>query len=62
MAHLEHDNIVKIYSETLDGQKNVRLACMQYVPGTTLEKVLEKIGDAKQTRCTAPRCSLSLTH
>lgn len=30
MATLEHDHIVKVYSETVDPHSNLRLICMQY--------------------------------
>jgi eukaryotic-like serine/threonine-protein kinase len=40
MASLEHAHIVQVFSETLDRQSGVRLLCMQYVPGTTLEQVV----------------------
>ncbi len=41
MAHLEHDNIVRVFSQTSDPQAGTRMICMQYVPGCTLEKILE---------------------
>jgi len=40
MAQLEHDNIVKVYSEFIDSPKNLRFICMQYIAGTSLEKLL----------------------
>lgn len=40
MASLEHDNIVQVYSELVLPQQDARLLCMQYVPGTTLAKVI----------------------
>lgn len=40
LAQLEHDHIVRIFSETVDSERNLRLLCMQYVPGTTLERLL----------------------
>lgn len=42
MAHLEHDNIVKVYSQTVDPKKDIRLICMQYVAGTTLETIFKE--------------------
>lgn len=38
MAHLEHDGIVRVFSETLDENRQLRFICMQYVPGSNLEK------------------------
>lgn len=40
LASLEHDHIVRVFSETVDPQRKVRLLCMQYVPGSTLERVI----------------------
>ena len=40
MARLEHDHIVQVFSETVDAARNLRLLCMQYVPGTTLGKII----------------------
>jgi serine/threonine protein kinase len=41
LASLEHDHIVHVFSETVVG--NLRLLCMQYVPGTTLERVIDHL-------------------
>ncbi len=41
LASLEHDHIVHVFSEVVDGEHDLRLMCMQYVPGTTLEKAIE---------------------
>jgi serine/threonine protein kinase len=43
MARLEHDHIVQVFSETVDPPQRLRLICMRYVPGTTLEKVIEAL-------------------
>ncbi len=40
MASLEHDNIVRVFSESVVEERQLRLICMQYVSGTTLEKIL----------------------
>lgn len=40
LAYLEHDHIVKVYSEEVDEQNNLRLVCMQYVPGADLHNVI----------------------
>src|SRR5262245_58215757 len=37
LASLEHDHIVQIFSEIVDRERNLRLLCMQYVPGATLD-------------------------
>lgn len=40
MAQLEHENIVQVFSESLSHDGSLRLLCMQYVPGTTLDAVI----------------------
>jgi serine/threonine protein kinase len=40
LASLEHDHIVRVFSEVVDPQHDLRLLCMQYVAGTTLEQVI----------------------
>ncbi len=40
MAHLEHDNIVKVFSETIDTEKKIRFICMQFIRGKCLSEVL----------------------
>jgi len=40
MASLEHSNIVQMFSESVDAQRNVRYLCMQFVPGLTLETII----------------------
>src|SRR5262249_43429689 len=45
LASLEHDHIVRVFSETVDHQRNLRLLCMQYVAGTTLEQIIDFLGD-----------------
>ena len=39
LASLEHDHIVHVFSETVDPTRDLRLLCMQYVPGTTLQRI-----------------------
>lgn len=39
MASLDHDNIVKVYSEGAHQDQGLRVICMQYIPGLTLEQV-----------------------
>jgi serine/threonine protein kinase len=41
LAILEHDHIVRVFSEVVDAERNLRLMCMQYVPGTTLLNLIE---------------------
>ena len=40
LAGLEHDHIVRVFSEQIDAGRDLCLMCMQYVPGTTLAKVI----------------------
>jgi serine/threonine protein kinase len=44
LASLEHDHIVRIFTEFVEPERNQRLLCMQFVAGTTLEKVIHKLG------------------
>ena len=41
LARLEHPFIVAIHSEATDPERELHLLCMQFVPGTTLERVLK---------------------
>lgn len=43
MAQLEHDHIVKVYSEKTDKRRGVRVLCMQYIPGVTLDRLLASV-------------------
>ena len=43
LARLEHENIVAVFSEVVKPQSGLRLLCMQYVPGTTLARVIEAL-------------------
>jgi serine/threonine protein kinase len=45
LASLEHDHIVRVFSEKPDAEHNLLLICMQFVPGTTLEKVIKKLAE-----------------
>ncbi len=40
MAHLEHDHIVRVFSEKADPDRNLRWIAMQFVPGVSLETML----------------------
>jgi serine/threonine protein kinase len=43
LAGLQHDHIVQVFSETVDRERDLRLLCMQYVPGTTLEHLIDSL-------------------
>ncbi|MGE3806446.1 MAG: serine/threonine-protein kinase, partial [Gemmataceae bacterium] len=43
LASLEHDHIVRVFSESVLPERNLRLLCMQYVNGATLEQVLKAL-------------------
>jgi serine/threonine protein kinase len=43
LASLEHDYIVHVFSEMVDRPTNLRLLCMQYVPGTTLQEIIHRL-------------------
>jgi serine/threonine protein kinase len=45
LASLEHDHIVTVFSEDTDPAANLRLLCMQYVNGPTLERVLKYLSE-----------------
>lgn len=45
MAPLDHDNIVKLFSETTAEKGGLRLLCMQYVPGSDLDRVMTAYRD-----------------
>ncbi|MFO0880038.1 MAG: serine/threonine-protein kinase [Gemmataceae bacterium] len=40
LASLEHEHIVRVFSETVETRHDLRLMCMQYVAGTTLEQLI----------------------
>lgn len=40
LAHLEHDNIVKVFNESVDPSKKQSLVCMQLIEGASLEKLI----------------------
>src|SRR5207244_4197069 len=39
LARLEHDHIVQVFQQSEDEARGILLLCMQYVPGTTLERL-----------------------
>lgn len=43
MASLEHDHIVRVFSEQVDLEYNVRLICMQYIAGASLRRIEEVV-------------------
>src|SRR5947209_2496547 len=43
LASLEHDYIVHVFSEKVDPERDARLMCMQYVPGTTLQQIIKSL-------------------
>lgn len=45
LAQLEHEHIVRVFSESVDPQSCVRLLCMQYVPGPTLDRIIVRFKD-----------------
>jgi serine/threonine protein kinase len=45
LAGLEHDNIVKVFSEFRDPDSGARGLCLQYVPGADLGTVLRRLRD-----------------
>ena len=44
LARLEHQHIVQVFAEIVLIERNLRLLCMQFVPGITLERVIERAG------------------
>ena len=49
LASLEHDHIVHVFSEIVDWEGDLRLLCMQYVPGTTLEHLIQVMARRPRT-------------
>jgi serine/threonine protein kinase len=45
LASLEHEHIVQVFSEEIDRERDLRWMCMQYVPGTTLDRIIRALGD-----------------
>jgi serine/threonine protein kinase len=43
LASLEHDHIIQVFSESIDRASGQRVLCMQYVAGTTLERVIRAL-------------------
>jgi serine/threonine protein kinase len=40
LARLEHQHIVQVFAEIILVERNLRLLCIQYVPGITLERLI----------------------
>jgi serine/threonine protein kinase len=49
LARLEHVHIVQVFSESFEPEQGLRLLCMQYVPGATLEVVLRTLGPGSRS-------------
>ncbi len=43
LAQLEHENIVRVFSETRDPETGLRWLCMQYVAGPTLQRTMSQL-------------------
>lgn len=43
LAELEHQNIVQVYAQFTDSASGKHCLCLQYVPGTTLAQVVERL-------------------
>ncbi len=52
LAPLEHDHIVRVFSEAHDDRLGLGLMCMQYVPGATLRRLLEALAGRDRARLT----------
>jgi serine/threonine protein kinase len=44
LASLEHDHIIRVFFESVDRERGLRVLCMQYVPGPTLAGVIAALG------------------
>ncbi|MFO0929014.1 MAG: serine/threonine-protein kinase [Gemmataceae bacterium] len=51
LAGLEHDHIVRVFSETVDADRDLLLLCMQYVPGVTLEALIAALPPGDPPGC-----------
>lgn len=50
MARLEHTNIVQVFSESIDQTGNLRLLCMQLVPGAPMDAVIHDLAQIRAAR------------
>jgi len=48
LAQLEHTHIVQIFREAVMPSRNLRLLCMQFVPGLTLDRIIAELKERKQ--------------
>jgi serine/threonine protein kinase len=52
LASLEHGHIVQVHSESIVPGGRLRLLCMQFVPGTTLEQVIHYLSKRERSTWT----------
>lgn len=52
MAGLEHDHIVTVFSETVMEGVGMRLICMQFVQGATLQQLITKLAEVPEDKRT----------
>lgn len=45
LASLEHDHIVRVFSEKYEEKARLRLVCMQLVPGASMEQIISKTSE-----------------
>src|SRR5690606_9944767 len=45
LAQLDHPHIVRVYQQTIEPHTGAQLLCMQYVAGTTLQRLIERLRD-----------------
>ncbi len=50
MARLEHKHIVQVFSETVDSTGQLKLLCMQLVPGAPLDAVIHDLAQIRRAR------------
>lgn len=50
MARLEHKHIVQVFSETVDSSGELKLLCMQLVPGASLDAVIHDLAQIRHAR------------
>ena len=43
LASLEQDHIVRVFAEAVDAEHDLRLLCMQYIPGTALGALIRAL-------------------
>ncbi len=50
MAQLEHRRIVQVFSETVSTEHGIRMLCMQFVAGVTLQKIVDELARIEASR------------